>query len=329
MRFKTVTRPAIVLAMAFSSVSTALPATALTLPEIRAKISSVRTQMNTISRRLDTATTKFEDAQTAVAAHRESLRAAAGRRAFLRQAISHRAAELYVLGIEDNAAALTIGGDLARAIDRMSYLEQIRMGETELLEEVQALRARAAADSASLQAALRRATAGRNEMRKRRAELSAKLSELTKLQALVQKFGVRLGTRASRSGGRGIVCPVGGPVAVSNDWGDRRPGGPHTGTDIRADQGQPVRAVLPARVVDTPTGSWMGLGIIIRDSAGDEWWYAHLSSRSVRVGQTVQMGEFIGRVGCTGNCSGPHLHFEWHPNGGNPRSPYRMLTAAC
>lgn len=315
--------------MVLSSISSAQPASALTLPEIRTKISAVRAQMSVISRRLDVATTKLELAEKAAAAHRGALRAASGRHTFLRQAISHRAAELYIMGVEDNAPALTIGGDLAGAIDRMSYLEQVRMGEQELLEEVQALRARSRVQSAALRSAVKRATAGRNEMSARRKELNAKLAELTKLQALVKKFGARLGARASRSGGRGFLCPVGGPVSVSNDWGDARRGGPHAGNDIRANSGQPVRAAMPARVVDTPTGNWMGLGIIIRDSGGDEWWYAHLSSRSVRVGQSVQMGEFMGRVGCTGNCSGPHLHFEWHPNGGNPVNPYRILSAAC
>ena len=114
-----------------------------------------------------------------------------------------------------------------------------------------------------------------------------------------------------------------------NNFGDPRPGGPHAGVDIRANYGQYVRAVLPATVVDTPTGSWWGIGVIIRDLSGTEWYYAHLSSRSVSVGQRLASGEVLGRVGCTGTCYGDHLHFEWHPGGGGPRDPYSMVAGAC
>jgi murein DD-endopeptidase MepM/ murein hydrolase activator NlpD len=73
----------------------------------------------------------------------------------------------------------------------------------------------------------------------------------------------------------------------------------------------------------------MGIGVIIRDAGGNEWWYAHLSRKYVRVGDRLAGGELLGRVGCSGHCTGPHLHFEYHPGGGDPRNPYRILRAAC
>ena len=96
--------------------------------------------------------------------------------------------------------------------------------------------------------------------------------------------------------GNGMVCPMVGPSVPLNNFGDPRPGGPHAGIDIRAQHGQLIRAVLPATVIDTPYGSWWGIGIVIRDLAGTEWWYAHLSSENVSVGDRVAAGEVIGRA---------------------------------
>jgi len=161
--------------------------------------------------------------------------------------------------------------------------------------------------------------------------LNSQLAELTKLNAFLESIAPRPSQRGSRGGLHGMVCPVVGPHVVVNNFGAPRPGGPHQGDDIDANTGQYVRAVLPATVIDTPTGSWWGIGIKIRDLSGTEWWYAHLSARFVHIGEHVDGGELMGRVGCTGNCSGPHLHFEWHPNGGPARDPYRILTqvAGC
>jgi len=151
------------------------------------------------------------------------------------------------------------------------------------------------------------------------------------LQNLLDALGGRGRTRGSRlsRAPNGFVCPVAGPHYVMNNFGDPRPGGPHTGDDIQADYGEPAVAVLPSKVVETPYGGWIGIGIIIRDAMGNEWWYAHLSREYVSVGQRVAAGELIGRVGCSGRCYGPHLHFEYHPHGGDPANPYRILSSAC
>ena len=53
--------------------------------------------------------------------------------------------------------------------------------------------------------------------------------------------------------------------------------------------------------------------------------YAHLSLVSVAVGQTVDTGDLVGAVGCTGTCTGPHLHFEVRL-GGRPVNPMGYLT---
>lgn len=72
-------------------------------------------------------------------------------------------------------------------------------------------------------------------------------------------------------------------------------------------------------------GHWgYGHYIIIRHADGSETLYAHLSAIYVSLGQTVAQGEPVGAIGCTGWCTGPHLHFEVRI-GGVPVDPLLYL----
>lgn len=99
----------------------------------------------------------------------------------------------------------------------------------------------------------------------------------------------------------------------------------HTGLDFATSSGSPVRAVKKGRVVEAGYDGSYGNKIVIRHDDGTETWYCHLSSMSVR-GGTVAAGERIGRVGSTGNSTGPHLHLEVRIDD-NPIDPYRWLRA--
>jgi murein DD-endopeptidase MepM/ murein hydrolase activator NlpD len=102
--------------------------------------------------------------------------------------------------------------------------------------------------------------------------------------------------------------PVRGPV------GDRF--GPrhdrfHSGVDFRVGLGVPTRAAGRGCVVSAgydPSG--YGNLVVIQHRKSVTTWYAHLSSIAVSPGQCVTGGDLIGRVGSTGNSTGPHAHFE-------------------
>ena len=85
----------------------------------------------------------------------------------------------------------------------------------------------------------------------------------------------------------------------------------HAGVDLLASAGTPVGAAASGRVVwaGYRRGGW-GLLVTIAHGDGVRTMYAHLSGIDVRVGQRVAVGARVGRVGTTGEATGPHLHFE-------------------
>lgn len=90
----------------------------------------------------------------------------------------------------------------------------------------------------------------------------------------------------------------------------------HPGVDLTDPAGTPVRAAESGSV---KTAGWTndGYGLLVRIQHANAVMtlYAHLSSIAVTIGQEVEKGQLIGTVGCTGNCTGNHLHYEVHMNG--------------
>lgn len=133
--------------------------------------------------------------------------------------------------------------------------------------------------------------------------------------------------------GGDMAWPVPGHFRVTSEFGLRFGGRDnHTGIDIAgASQGVINGATVVAANSGTvrvanhshSPGRGYGMFIIIDHGGGVSTLYAHLSAISVTVGQNVNIGDPIGRVGSTGWSTGPHLHFEVRHNGRavNPR-PY-------
>lgn len=87
-------------------------------------------------------------------------------------------------------------------------------------------------------------------------------------------------------------------------------GGYHNGQDIGAPAGTPVVSQRVGVVTQAGWGGWAGNTVIMRMPNGVSLQFAHLSSIGPRVGQMLRPGSLIGRVGSTGNSSGPHLHIS-------------------
>ena len=147
---------------------------------------------------------------------------------------------------------------------------------------------------------------------------------------------IAAGIAAGLNGGKGLGgsfgpvgnIPAGGGVArpvaggrLTSPFGVSRYGGMHSGIDLAAPMGTPVYAYRDGVVTRAGWNSLAGrtgIGIVLAHAGGMGSYYGHLSQALVHAGQTVKAGQNIGRVGSTGNSTGPHLHWEISL-GGNPQ----------
>ena len=123
---------------------------------------------------------------------------------------------------------------------------------------------------------------------------------------------------ASRPASSGYAWPSYGPIfTYFSQW--------HRGIDISPPYGTPVYASADGVVVGTIVESWgLGWHVIVDHGDGYTTTYAHLSSFAVGVGERVGQGQMVGRVGATGQSTGPHVHFEVRRNG-VPLNPLNFL----
>ncbi|NNM54556.1 MAG: M23 family metallopeptidase [Spirochaetales bacterium] len=98
----------------------------------------------------------------------------------------------------------------------------------------------------------------------------------------------------------------------------------HAGVDLAAPIGTDVFAAQDGTVADLGYNPILGNHIILKHAGGWETVYAHLSRILVFLNETVRSGTIIGKVGSTGESTGPHLHFEIKKNG-IPVNPLPLL----
>jgi murein DD-endopeptidase MepM/ murein hydrolase activator NlpD len=191
----------------------------------------------------------------------------------------------------------------------------------------------------TLEAAIAHRTDVLAELSDRKEDLDAKYSKISgrivnlkhregNLEAAAEKLrneilssqaanaAAALGTSA-----QGFIWPLNGPV--TSGYGPRW-GRMHTGIDIDGYTGQPVVASNGGRVILSGSYSGYGNAVIIDHGGGLATLYGHLSAFDVSSGQSVSQAEVVGRVGCTGSCTGDHLHFEVRVSG-SPVDPMGYL----
>ena len=100
----------------------------------------------------------------------------------------------------------------------------------------------------------------------------------------------------------------------------------HTGLDFAAPSGTPIHAIANGVVTSVGYDGSYGNKTVITLDDGTELWFCHQTSYTVSAGQEVRAGELIGYIGSTGNVTGPHLHLEVRPGGGDPVDPYAALV---
>ncbi|MDE0188616.1 MAG: peptidoglycan DD-metalloendopeptidase family protein, partial [bacterium] len=98
----------------------------------------------------------------------------------------------------------------------------------------------------------------------------------------------------------------------------------HNGIDLDSPHGSPVRAAGDGRVILAQSWSGFGNTVVIQHGGDVTSIYGHLSRFGTSVGREVREGNVIGYIGCTGLCTGPHLHFEVREDGA-PVNPLKYL----
>lgn len=141
--------------------------------------------------------------------------------------------------------------------------------------------------------------------------------------------GALKGDRTETYWQEGFIEPVNG--RISGYFGGQRimngkKMNPHSGTDIAAPIGTPIKASGDGVVTLTaPDTFYSGNVVVIDHGHGLQTIYAHMNKIYVKQGQTVKQGEFIGEVGRSGRVTGPHLH--WGASLRNTRfNPYSLLN---
>jgi len=243
--------------------------------------------------------------------------------------------------------------------ETMAEEERLRDQQADLLEELDGVRremhkkqAGASADAAGV-ADGRRVSAGLladaeaqvaerdrlyGEANARKSEFDTELADLAaQSEAVSAVLRARRGLDAESAGSEASAAAGGGQLAdpyPGASFGS--PFGPrvhpvfgtvrmHTGVDIGGEAGDAIHAADDGVVVSAGWLGGYGNATVIDHGGGIATLYGHQSQILVSEGERVTRGEVIGRVGCTGTCTGPHLHFEVRING-DPVDPVPYIT---
>ena len=204
--------------------------------------------------------------------------------------------------------------------DRKEELESDRADLKKLLAKLENDIEYAEKTARQMQADEDKVNAEIEELSRQEAEAARKAAEAAKKAAQSKSASSSTSTSTVRASGS-MVWPCPSYNYISSNYGYRthpitgKVSSFHKGIDIASGSGNPVLAAASGTVVKSYMSSSYGNYIVISHGGGLMTAYAHLSRRLVSVGDTVSAGQQIGKVGSTGNSTGPHLHFEVYVNG--------------
>lgn len=146
-------------------------------------------------------------------------------------------------------------------------------------------------------------------------DVQVKITEKIEEQEKQKEEEERINSMPEINGIKLACTPVSGTITSRYGVSSRIRSSNHTGLDIAASTGTPIKAVATGTVTQASYQGSYGKLVKIDHGNGLETWYAHTSKMYVSEGETVEAGEVIAAVGSTGNSTGPHLHLEVRING--------------
>jgi murein DD-endopeptidase MepM/ murein hydrolase activator NlpD len=268
--------------------------------------------------------------------------------------LRERLVAIYESSRPDTVTVILNSNGFDDLLSRYEYLERIQSQDTSIAERVRNLRNETKDTVERVRAARNEIAAKRAELARTRSQLESREGDLatarqqdqqalSQVQSTQQELEGDIGDlegqiqaqlQAAQSSvpaqpagpiqgesSSGFIWPVNGPVVspYGMRWGQL-----HAGIDIAVPAGTPIRAAASGTVVLAAYTGGYGNYTCIDHGGGISTCYAHQSSYAVSSGQSVDQGQVIGSVGCTGHCFGDHLHFEVRVNG-SPVDPLGYL----
>ncbi|MFD7789055.1 M23 family metallopeptidase [Streptomyces nojiriensis] len=221
----------------------------------------------------------------------------------------------------------------AQGADAGEVLRNRILQQAESQQDAAEAKTRAEAEQAAQQAAAQEAKEKLEEARKAaeeaktQAEAKAKEEAEAKAKAEAAEAAAKAEQERTAKPSGSYSLPTSAYTLTSHygDSGSMWSSGHHTGLDFAAPTGTPAKAVAAGKITSAGWSGAYGYRIVLELPDGTEIWYCHLSSMSVTSG-AVGAGETIGRVGATGNVTGPHLHLEVR-KGGVTQDPLAWLNS--
>ncbi|MFD3805287.1 M23 family metallopeptidase [Streptomyces sp. NPDC058611] len=241
-------------------------------------------------------------------------------------------------GSAERAAAAARSGIIPRRADRGADAGEVLrnriLQQAESQQDAAEAQARAEAERIAREAAGQEAKDKGEEARKA-AESAAAEKAAAEAEAKTAREAAEARAAAeAKAEQERVAAPSGGYSLPTSAYtltsrygaaGSMWSSGHHTGLDFAAPTGTPAKAVAAGKIVSAGWSGAYGYRIVLELEDGTEVWYCHLSSMSVTSG-SVGAGETIGRVGATGNVTGPHLHLEVR-TGGSTVDPMAWLNS--
>jgi murein DD-endopeptidase MepM/ murein hydrolase activator NlpD len=260
-------------------------------------------------------------------------------------AATEQAVELYKSGGVETVEALLKAQTISQLNDRLEMMGVAAEKNTDALidysrlrAEIQAVNKVLFAKRDELDTNLASQTKIQNQLADTKAELDSKLAQVSEklvqdksheadllaenaeLKAKILQAQAPPGVTLSGPSVAGFIWPLNN--AVTSPYGSRW-GRMHTGIDIDGTTGEPIVASKGGNVIQAGSMSGYGNAVVIDHGGGISTLYAHMSSIAVS-GGPIRQGQHVGNVGCTGSCTGDHLHFEVRVNG-SPTDPMQYL----
>ncbi|MEM9710907.1 MAG: peptidoglycan DD-metalloendopeptidase family protein [Actinomycetota bacterium] len=316
--------------------------------EVEEALAALQEQVNAQEARVETARAAVAQAEADAAAFRDRFTVTVTEQERLVELARERAVEAYVRPQSGELGSVLGTEDVYEAARREAVLDVVSGRDADVsdqlrsigieLEELErsSLDAATRADDqrAVLQSALDDLEAARNAEALVLADLQVRIDALTaeidaleateaeltsviaRAQAEIEAANRPRPSSSSGGGGGGGSGQLSWPASgtLTSGFGPRW-GRMHQGIDIAAPTGTPIAAADGGVVIHSGGLGGYGQTVIIDHGGGIVTLYAHMSERIAGNGQSVSSGALIGRIGSTGNSTGPHLHFEVRVNG--------------